>query len=60
MIKIIKKGTPLEEEIFRHECQYCHTIYDFSRNEAKYNEDYRESWLTISCPICHKVNYKEL
>lgn len=54
-MKIIKYGLLPESKTYRIQCDYCKTIFEFSRREAEYKVDFRDGdFLTIKCPLCKK------
>lgn len=53
-MKIIKRGTPPNENPYHVECRSCHSEIEFMRIEAKLVPDQRDGdFLTINCPVCN-------
>lgn len=50
---IIKHGKPPNKRPIRIECRECDTIFEFTRDEARFEPDFRDgNSLVINCPIC--------
>ena len=57
-MKIIKKGTPPDKEIFRGTCHYCKTEVEFERGEGTYRSCQKDGdWCEVKCPVCKNVIY---
>jgi RNase P subunit RPR2 len=55
-MKIIKRGQVPGNEVYRLDCNHCHTEFEIEAKEAKYNSDQRDGdYLSIECPICKTV-----
>jgi len=58
---IIKRGTIPAERIYEATCRVCNTEVSFLQKEAKINYDQRDgNYLTIKCPVCESVIFKDL
>ena len=54
-MKIIKRGKKPEERVYRVTCEYCETVFEFVKKEAKYVSDERDGdALEVKCPVCKK------
>jgi len=54
-MKVIHKGILPEEIVLRANCTNCHSIFEFTRKEAKIQYDQRDGeWGQVDCPVCKK------
>lgn len=54
-MKIITRGIPPEEKLYRSLCIYCKTVFQYIAKEAKLVSDQREGdYLSIACPVCNQ------
>lgn len=54
-MRIIKAGKLPEEKVYRRNCHYCGTLFEFKQNEGKITYSQREGdFITTECPFCHK------
>lgn len=52
-MKIIKRGEVPGNEVYRLDCNHCHTEFEIKASEAKYSSDQRDGdYLSIDCPVC--------
>lgn len=59
-MKILKEGTPPEEQVWAGECKTCGTIAEAKRDELKDIDfdpigGYESAW--VICPVCHRGGY---
>ena len=56
-VKIIKKGTPPKDVIWKGECNTCHTVAEANESELKVQHCQRDgSWGLAKCPVCEAPN----
>lgn len=53
-MRIIRRGTPPEEQLINTTCTNCNTEFEFYKKEARLETDRNEILLVIECPICNK------
>jgi len=56
-IKVIVRGTPPQETIYRVNCRTCASVLEFrpSDPEIKYNSDQRDGdFYSFHCPVCEQ------
>lgn len=54
-MKIVKRGTPPEEHIWKGTCLTCSTVAEATGKEVAVHFDQREGqWATANCPVCNK------
>ena len=52
-MKILKRGIPPAEMIYRVKCRQCNSELEFARAEAQLTNDQRDGdYLTVICPVC--------
>ena len=58
-MNIIKMRQLPQTKIYRKTCNYCQTIFEFTRGEAIVHDSHREgTWLETDCPLCKKPVYE--
>lgn len=62
IIKVGKKDNSVE---YRGNCDYCGTVFSFTKNDGEYNSssspmDGDEEWVELPCPYCGKTIYPHI
>lgn len=53
-MRIIKRGVNPEDRVITASCYNCGTSVEFTQREGTRYSDYRETYYSISCPVCGK------
>ncbi|MGJ7500088.1 hypothetical protein ACSFBF_06985 [Variovorax sp. ZT5P49] len=54
-MKIISRGKLPDLQPIQAECGYCHTVVEFTRQEARHVSDQRDGdYYSLACPVCSK------
>jgi hypothetical protein len=59
-MKILERGTPPGEQVFRVSCKTCKSKLEFTAGEAKHDTDRRggnDEWWKVDCPVCKQLVY---
>ncbi|WP_311270505.1 hypothetical protein [Sphingobium sp. WCS2017Hpa-17] len=52
-IKVTKRGSLPEHDLFAGTCHRCKTEVEFERQDARFTDDQRDGgYLTVPCPTC--------
>lgn len=57
-MKIINRGVPPQENLFRFTCSNCKSLLECKQGEMKHYSDQRDGeWWNIDCPVCQNKCY---
>ncbi len=52
-MRVVKRGKPKAQDIFKGECHDCHSVVEAERHELKVTDDQRDGEFgETACPIC--------
>jgi len=52
-IKVVARGIPPEDIVYRVSCRECQSILQFNRGDTESGTERNQKWYMIVCPVCH-------
>jgi len=56
-IKIISRGTPPQEKIYKGHCRECTTTFTFNKSDTILGSERNYTYYSIICPVCNFAIY---
>ena len=51
-IKLITKGIPPQEKVYKTTCSSCHSTYEYTKMDLKHCNDPRDPFSYFDCEVC--------